>query len=140
MSYPVIYIHLAPGDTPTGRVRPAPYKMVVIADAAVSPGWQSQVSDWIVESGCRCMVAWGVDCSTWDDAVDTANIEAFEFGDIPADHFVYTFWHAHDPIEKALGFCKYAASHPAVELRQTVLLHISDTANEDALLQAYAAA
>ncbi|WP_229413590.1 DUF7684 family protein [Massilia violaceinigra] len=140
MFHPVTYIHLAPGDTPTGRVKPAPYKMVVVADAAVSPEWQSQVSDWIVKSGCRYMIAWGVDCSSWDDAVDMANIEAFDFGDIPDQHFIPTSWHADDPIEDVFGFCKYDAVHPVVELKQTVLLHIADAANEEALLQAYAAA
>jgi hypothetical protein len=140
MSHPVTYIHLAPGSLPKGRVKPAPYKMVVIADAAVAPEWQSQVSDWIVKSGCRYMIAWGVDCSSWDDAVDMANIEAFDFGDIPDQHFIPTSWRADDPIEDVFGFCKYDAAHPVVELKQTVLLHISDAANEDGLLQAYAAA
>ncbi|MCE3606221.1 hypothetical protein LXA47_21805 [Massilia sp. P8910] len=140
MSHPVTYIHLGPGATPTGRVRRVPYKMVVIADAAVSPEWQSQVSDWIVKSGCRYMIAWGVDCSSWDDAVDMANIEAFDFGDIPDQHFIPTAWHADDPIEDVFGFCKHDAAHPVVELTQTVLLHIADAADEDALLQAYAAA
>lgn len=140
MSHPVTYIHLAPGRLPTGRLKPAPYKMVVIADAAVAPEWQSQVSAWIVKSGCRYMIAWGVDCSSWDDAVDMANIEAFDFGDIPDQHFIPTSWHADDPIEEVFGFCKYDAAHPVVELKQTVLLHIADAASEDALLQAYAAA
>lgn len=140
MSHPVTYIHLAPGSLPTGRVKPAPYKMVVIADAAVAPEWQSKVSDWIVKSGCRYMIAWGVDGSSWDDAVDMANIEAFGFGDIPDQHFIPTAWRADDPIEDVFGFCKYDAEHPVVELKQTVLLHISEAANEDGLLQAYAAA
>ena len=69
-----------------------------------------------------------------------ANIEAFDFGDIPDQHFIPTSWHADDPIEEVFGFCKHNAAHPAVDLKQTVFLHIADAANEDALLQAYAAA
>jgi hypothetical protein len=35
-------------------------------DDARSPEWQAQVSDWLLRSGCRCMMAWGRNCGDWN--------------------------------------------------------------------------
>ena len=114
--------------------------MVVVVEAEVSPDWQSIVSNWIVGSGCLYMMAWGVECSSWDDSVDIANLEEFKFGEIPEDRFVMTTWHADEPLAEVFWFSKNNAFHPTVELQRTVLLHISAENREHELLAAYAEA
>jgi len=84
------------------------------------------------------MMAWGQDCSLWDDSVDTANIEAFDFREIPENRFVVTTWHHNSPLTETFDFCKRLAVHPAVELPQVILLHIAPGANADQMLRAYA--
>jgi len=86
------------------------------------------------------MVAWGTNCSSWDDSVDMANIEEFGFKEIPQDKFVMTTWHEDQPLSEALWFAKHNAFHPSVALGHTLLLHISAQDGEQGLLKAYGVA
>ena len=99
-------------------------------EAVVTYAWQKLVSDWIVESGCLYMMAWGSECSTWDDSVDWANIDRFGAGPIPEN----------EPLSEVFWFAKTLAQHPSVDLVQTVILHISAVSKKDELLSLYAAA
>ena len=132
----VAYLHLEPGATPSllgGR----PFKAVVAVEADVSPQWQLIVSDWLVKSGCLYMMAWGLGCNTWDDSVDLANAKPFGLADIPEDRFVMTTWHSDEPLTEVFWFSKHTASHPTVELDQTLLLHISAESREQQFLRSY---
>ena len=140
MSPPVTYLHLKPEAALPEISRAVPARMVVVIEAEVSAEWQSIVSDWIIGSGCLYMMAWGVDCSSWDDSVDIANLEKFEFGEIPENHFVMTTWHTDEPLAEVFWFSKNNAFHPTVEFQHTVLLHISAESKERELLAAYAEA
>ncbi len=83
------------------------------------------------------MMAWGSSCSSWDDSVDMANIEQFEFADIPEDKFVMTTWHADEPLSEAFWFSKNCATHPVIKLERTVVIHIAGEALEKELLTVY---
>ena len=90
--------------------------------------------------GCLYMVAWGANCSSWDDSVDWANIEAFDFKQIPEDRFVMTTWHEDQPLSEALWYAKHNAFHPTIELQHTLLIHVSARNGEQELLRAYGVA
>jgi len=96
----VTYLHLPVGHTPPSLEGPRPFKAVLVIEQQVTSEWQSLVSDWLVQSGCLSMAAWGFDCSSWDDSVDYANLSAFNFGEIPEDAFVMTTWHADEPLRE----------------------------------------
>lgn len=83
------------------------------------------------------MMAWGSNCSSWDDSVDIANIKQFKSADIPEDKFVMTTWHADEPLSEAFWFCKNCASHPVVKLKRTVVIHVAGEEQEKELLAAY---
>lgn len=117
----------------------APFRALLIVEAPVSDSWQAAVSDWLVQSGCLYMLAWGIDCSSWDDAVDMANLKRFDYGDVPDDQFVMTTWHADESVREAMSFSKLA-EHPAVELRHTLLIHMAEHGDERRVLAEYAAA
>ena len=140
MSKSVSYLQLKPEAALPAISSATPARMVIVVEAAVPAEWQSIVSKWIVGAGCLYMMAWGVDCSSWDDSVDMANLEEFMFGEIPEDRFVMTTWHADEPLTEVFWFSKNNAYHPTVELQRTVLLHISDENQEQELLAAYAEA
>lgn len=63
MSQSVTYIHLQPETTPPDIPDLIPNQFIVIIEAEVSPEWRSIISDWIVQSGCLYMMAWGINCS-----------------------------------------------------------------------------
>jgi hypothetical protein len=110
-----------------------PFKAVVIVEIPVDSDWQWQVSQWLVASGCLYMMAWGFECSSWDDAVDWANLEMFNYGNIPDNAFVMTTWHEKQSLKNVLWFAKYTAIHPDVSLQNTLLLAISCNNNKKIL-------
>lgn len=119
---------------------PHPFKCVVIIDASISQEWQVNVSKWLVNSGCLYMMAWGNDCSSWDDSVDYANIEQFENQEIPPESFVMTTWHESESLSEVFEFCKNFATHEVKTLENVVLLHISENNMSETISQAYESA
>lgn len=117
----------------------SPSRIVVIIEAEVDNIWRARVSDWLVRSGCLYMMAWGADCSAWDDAVDLANLEQFDY-QVPDDRSVMTTWHEDETLQEVFLFAKTCANHSTVEIGHTLLLHISESAREQELMQAYALA
>ncbi len=131
------YIQLKPESSPPNISELEPFRSVVVADEPVTPEWQSQVSEWLVKSGCLYMMAWGNKCSTWDDSVDYANMEAFNYETIPDEKFIMTTWHENEPLKEVFWFCKKDAFHPTVELINTLILHISHFNRERELIAEY---
>ena len=131
-----IYVHLLPGSV-LPSIEQQPSKIIVVVQDAVTEEWQNKVSDWIVNSGCLCMMAWGDRCSTWDDSVDWANLSQHDFGEVPDDKFVMTSWHEDEPLEEAFWFSKFCASHPTIALDRVIILHISNKNRETEILKSY---
>ena len=80
------------------------------------------------------MMAWGIECSKWDDSVDYANMEAFGYGDVPDESFVVTTWHEDEPLEEVFWFAQRAAKHQIEEIRTTVIIDISLQVRRDELI------
>ncbi|HEX2590963.1 MAG TPA: hypothetical protein VHL34_05685 [Rhizomicrobium sp.] len=135
-----IYLHLKPGDAPPQLDSFVPFKAVVVVESDVTPEWQAEISAWLVQSGCRYMSAWGNNCSGWDDSVDWAALEMFDFGDIPLDGFVMTSLHENASLEETFWFCGHNAHHPSLDLRATYIVHIAQEARESELSALFLAA
>ena len=101
-----------------------PFKAVLVLEQAVAQDWQDQVSEWLVRSGCLYMMAWGEECSSWDDSVDWANITVTGLDDIPDDQFVMTTWHDDEPLAETFWFAGWTAHHPTVSLEDVIIIHI----------------
>lgn len=128
------YLHLKPGDAPPRLEGVAPFRALVIIECDVSPQWRDQVSDWLVHSGCRYMLAWGLNCSDWDDNVDESSLA------LPENDLVMTTWHANDSLEETFRFCQTWAKHPSLHIERTYLVHISPEGRGPELLKAFSAA
>lgn len=133
-----VYVHLRPGYSLPDIEPLAPFRAMVVLEGEVSGDWRDDVSHWLVRSGCLYMMAWGLNCSLWDDSVDVANIEAFDFKEIPEDRFVVTTWHDDCPLSDAFDFCKRLAVHPSVNLPRVILLHVALSGEAERMLCAYA--
>lgn len=138
MAQATCYIHLAP-DSALPEIRVVPSKFVVVIEAEVSGEWQQRVSEWIVASGCLYMMAWGRECSSWDDSVDWANIDQWGSHPIPEREFVITTWHDNEPLSDVFRFAKRVAQHTCIDLVNTTILDISTVSRRDELLRLYAA-
>ena len=76
------------------------------------------------------MMAWGKDCNLWDDSVDWANIEQFQYNEIPDESFVMTTWHEDETLKDVFWFAKNVAYHGEYEFLNTLILHFSKTRKE----------
>ena len=136
MTHNLISLRIEPnGDLPPIETH-APFKAVVILEGTYSPEWQDQVSRWLVDGGCRYMLAWGPDCSSWDDSVDYASIVKHLPEETPDSEFVMTTWHENQTLEDVFWQAQFNAqfSYDDVELNKTILVHISDTGREEWLI------
>lgn len=131
------YLHLRPGSVFPDIAHLQPFKTVLLAEANASEDWQAQCSAWLVRSGCRFVMAWGRDADAWEDAVDFASLDAAHFGKVSDQQFVVTTGHGDDSLDDVFWFAKNAAEHPALALKNGLLLHIADQPRPD-LLQQYA--
>jgi len=113
------YIRIVPGDQLPNLAQYAPFKAVVALNASYSDDWQNEVSDWLVESGCRYMMAWGPNCSSWDDSLDWADMRARNYEDDDSK-FVMTTWHDKETLESAFWYAQFCAmfSYDDVELKE----------------------
>ena len=116
-----------------------PFTAVVLVEEEVTVDWQAKVSEWLVASGCLYMMAWGKECSSWDDSVDWANIEKFDFSDIPDEFFVMTTWHENESVEEVFWFAKNCTYHDYLdtENHNALILHISSENKEKELVYLY---
>lgn len=131
------YLHLTPGQSPPPLTN-GTFRAVIVSDVEAPQEWRERIASWLLASGCLYVVAWGVQCEAWHDTIDWVHLEMFEPGDILDDKYVYTTWHANEPLSEALWFAGQCAFHPTVELVGTMLLHIAGAAREAEMREIYA--
>jgi hypothetical protein len=140
MSHQLIYLHHRP-EAALCQVRQAEAsRVVLVAEITTSQAYKETIAKELAQGNCLYFMAWGSESEAWHDAVDMANIEQFDFLDIPQERFIMTTWHEDEPLSEVLCFCKNSAFHALVELKHTVLLHVSPEPREQDLLEQYAAA
>ncbi|HEY0846363.1 MAG TPA: hypothetical protein VGE12_13425 [Noviherbaspirillum sp.] len=120
------YLHLLP-DAPlpdlAGLQR---FKAVLAVESPVSQTWQWDLCRWLVASGCLCLLAWGTECEAWREAVEEANLERFDYGEIPEEDLVVTTAHEDEELDDVFWFAKSRARHPVLELNDVLFIHVGD--------------
>ena len=101
-----------------------PFRAVIVLDGPYSDQWQDDVSRWLVDSGCLYMMAWGPNCSSWDDSVDFAQIQKFLPDEAPDEEFVMTTWHDDETLESVFWFAQFCADQGDVDLKNTLIVHV----------------
>lgn len=100
--------------------------LVIINNPSISPNDQTRISKWIVESQARYAVCVGYECSTWDDSIDFALLEKFQYGKVPDEHFVMTSWHENESIDDILSFFILNTSFDYFNPEKYVIIQIGD--------------
>jgi hypothetical protein len=132
------YLHLAPSGTLPDLAGLRPFKAVVIIASPVTPERQTAISQWLVESGCLYMMAWGDGAAAWEASVQLANRESFPTPEIPDESLVITTWHKVEPLKDVFWFAKHTAMHPCCKIDHVLLVHLSMTEREQELCAEYA--
>ena len=129
MSDTPIYVRIAESEPLPDISAYAPFRAVVVLDGPYSPNWQNKASNWLVESGCLYMMAWGEGCSSWDDSVDWAHIAKYPDGAPEAD-FVMTTWHEGEPLIGVFWFARFCAHDPYDLIEHSLIVHIGEKDRE----------
>jgi hypothetical protein len=84
------------------------------------------------------MMAWGPNCSSWDDSVDWADIEARNYQEDDSA-FVMTTWHENETLESVFWYSQNCAnfSYDDVDLTEAVILHVANVAREQEYLSLF---
>ena len=133
------YLRLEPNGALPNVSKLTPFKAIVVINGECSPEWQDEVSRWLVESGCLYMMAWGPNCSDWDDTVDHAVRVAYPGPETPDDKFVMTTWHADESLEEVFWFAQFCAqfSYNDVELPRALIAHIGQSDRKAEFLELF---
>ena len=132
-----IYIHLPVNAALPDLDCSVNYMAIVIVEDRVAPEWQRAVSEWLVRTGCRYMMAWGIDCSSWDDSVDWANVKLLLDANKSDDDFVMTTWHEQETLTDLFQSSVWGAMHPSLDLDRIYIVHIAPEQRAVALLELY---
>ena len=115
------------------------FRCVVLIERPVTSEFRDTLSRDLVHNSCLYMMAWGQDCDLWDDAVDWAHLEHWDFKDSPDDKFVMTSWHNDGPLQEVLRFAKYEArtSYAGDPLDDLLILDISTAERSELIKDLY---
>ncbi|EBA16821.1 hypothetical protein RSK20926_03414 [Roseobacter sp. SK209-2-6] len=131
------YVHLpadVPISIPTGMTR---FKCLILIEREISNDYRNEVSAALVAAGCLYALAWGLDCSIWDDAVDWAFLEHYDYGEYPEDKFVMTTWHDNETLEETVDFAKHCTEYSNVKLDDILVLDFSKQERSDFIQKLY---
>ena len=123
------YVHFSDSEKLPAFPDITHFKCLVVIENKVDSEAQERISRWLVNSGCLYMMAWGFECSSWDDSVDIASLEEFEGEAISNEEIVLTTWHEKETLEEAVWFAKNVASNKSHDL-DMVVFHIGGQSRE----------
>ena len=101
------------------------FKCLILIERQVEDSYRTDVSHLLVKNGCLYTMAWGIDCSLWDDSVDWAFLALYEYGDYPEDQFVMTSWYEGETLQETLAFAKSCTNYSNVDLQDILVLDFS---------------
>ncbi|WP_171054031.1 DUF7684 family protein [Arenibacterium halophilum] len=116
------------------------FKCLILIEREVGEDYRYLVSKALVEAGCLYSLAWGIDCSAWDDSVDWAFLEAYDFKAFPEEKFVMTTWHENESLAETVAFAKHCTKYSEVKLEDILVLDFAHQERGDYIKKLYLAA
>lgn len=113
------------------------FKCLILIEREVGRDYRHAVSKVLVNSGCLYSLAWGIGCSAWDDSVDWAFLETYDFGAYPEEKFVMTTWHEDESLEEAVEFAKHCTEYSEVKLDDILVLDFAHYERGDFIKKLY---
>lgn len=116
---------------------PELYACMVWASELTSISLKNDVSSALVASGCRYIVAGGLEGTIWDDAGDWAYLATEPNYDPPDETFVMTSWHDDEPMKEVLWFLLNVTNFDDHFFTNYLIIHAGDdiTLEEELVLQ-----
>ena len=116
------------------------FKCLILIEREISGDYRYEVSKALVKAGCLYSLAWGIDCSAWDDSVDWAFLERHDFSDCPEEQDVTTTWHNDETLEETVKFAKHCTEYSSVKLDDILVLDFAHQERGEFIEKLYLAA
>ena len=115
------------------------FRCVILIEKTIDAADRAKISKQLVDAGCLYAMAWGIDCSSWDDSIDEANIDQFFPRSVPDNKFVMTTWHSKESIEEVFFFAKFNAvlSYDNIKLVDLLVLDLGLIPREAEIMRVY---
>lgn len=121
----IVYLWLPVGAPLAPLEFATPFRAVVVAEEDPGSDRRQAICDWLAAAGCRYLMAWGIEASAWDDAMDWASLDRVNYADREDKDFVPTTWHDNDSLPEVFDFARQLARHPSLALDDLLVLHLS---------------
>ncbi|WP_431259067.1 DUF7684 family protein [Roseateles chitinivorans] len=132
-----LYQHADPDAALPALGMTAPFRAVIVAEVSVTTSQQNRISDWLVAQGCLYAMAWGVNASSWDDAIDWAAIARTDLVQVSEGPLILTSWHDDETLSEVFDFAIRCASHPAEPLDELIVVHVAHAPDPERIQAVY---
>lgn len=131
------YLHLVP-DSPLPELKGmGQFQAIVVLDGEVAEMSMWETVRGLVEAGCMLALVWGKDSEAWREALEDAALEAADYEDVPAERAVLVTAHEDEELDEVFWYARHRAAHPALALREVLIVHIADAPRREELEAAY---
>jgi hypothetical protein len=102
----------------------APFKVVLAIEDTVDRSRQNEVSNWLVEMGCKYVMICGSHCKSWEQSIRQANLDQADIENMGPQEFVMITTHEHERLRNVLWHAKKHARHTHVKINNILTIHI----------------
>ncbi|MCC2970311.1 hypothetical protein [Massilia sp. IC2-476] len=134
------YLHVRPDEELPPLDAYPPFLAVLVVDVVCEEMWRWEACRRLAASQCRYLLAWGEQCEDWTESALDAQLEAFDFEDIPPEKLLMTTSHEDEDLDEVFWFARHKARHPALQLAQTLIIHIAERGRKGEMEARYAGA
>jgi hypothetical protein len=120
------YFQLIEGGTLPSVEHFAPFKAVLAIEDPISPARQQEVSDWLVEMGCKYVMVCGNDGDSWQETIRRANLEQVSLDDMQPADFVMITPHPHEKLRNVFWHASKVARHSHVKMENILTFHFAE--------------
>lgn len=131
------YLHLDTANAVPPVQAHQPFKAVVIGDRPTAPDLRTAMCAWLNAAGCLYLMAWGTDARAWQEGVNLANLQAWDFGTIPDNRLIISTAHEQEELSEVFWFAKYTAMHPCATLDDVWLVHCAAAGRQTEIVELY---
>ncbi|WP_230659918.1 DUF7684 family protein [Psychrobacter sp. I-STPA10] len=112
------------------------FKVAIILDKPTDHNLRNDCIHWLVHQPCYYVLTWGIDCELWEDWFDETLV-MYNIEHEIKEKFVMTTSHQSDTANEFIDFVIRCATHPNIHLKNLLILHITNTANEKEILSKF---
>ncbi len=102
----------------------APFKAVIAIEDVSSHARQIEISNWLVETGCRYVMVCGADCRSWEESIRRANLDQVDINEMEPRDFVMITTHRHEKLRSVFWHAKKHALHTHVKFENILTIHL----------------